>query len=95
MDFDVLYEKMVGIRKIEEGDKIRNMFMELGCDKLYEEVFDARLRITEAIDKDEDGENADALCIVRAYEEMQRRLCKAAFAYGFSEGLTQANFRKE
>lgn len=77
--FDSVYDHMNGIYA-EQDTKIENMFKEgSNCDQLYQKVFDARLRLSGG---DLDAENPDVICIMEAYERMQRILCEKAFEYG-------------
>ena len=77
--FDFVYNHMNGVYT-EQDAVIENMFAKGSpCDRLYLEAYDARIRLSGG---DLDAENPDVLCIVEAYEKMQRMFCEMAFQYG-------------
>lgn len=82
MGFDGIYESMNGM--LEEADPNYPSEFEEGmeCWSLYESIFDARIRLSKAIDGSEDGDHPDIMIIINAYEQMMRYLCKKAFEYG-------------
>ena len=76
MEFDRIYESMNGM--LEEADPNYPSEFEEGmeCWSLYESIFDARIRLSKAINGNEDGDHPDIMIIINAYEQMMRYLCK-------------------
>ena len=73
---------MLGYQVARPDDIVRDEVTGQKCEALYEAAYEARIRITKAIDGKEEDDNTDALCIAEAYEEMLRILCRKAFLYG-------------
>ena len=82
MEFDRIYESMNGM--LEEADPNYPSEFEEGreCWSLYESIFDARIRLSKAINGNEGGDHPDIMIIINAYEQMMRYLCKKTFEYG-------------
>ncbi len=77
--FDFVYDHMSGLYT-EQDARIENMFEQgSNCDQLYQEAYDARIRLSGG---NLDTENPDVICIMDAYEKMQRIFCAKAFEYG-------------
>ena len=87
--FQTIYEQMTGVADHGYG-AIDDEFENGPCGALYEKAFAARVRLSRLLDGNDSGENADALCIADAHEQMQRILCEKAYEYGLRDGLTAA-----
>lgn len=84
--FKYLYERLNGFI-MEESDGIPDLFAEGSeCGKLYSEAYDARVRLSLLIDGTADGENADTMMIVRAYEKIAEVLSERLYKYGYEDG---------
>jgi hypothetical protein len=84
--FEYVYNHMMGHSADHDGNYPNEFFKGSLCDTLSEEIFAARLRLSRALDKNDSGENADAMAIVKGYEQMLRILCQRAYEYGKAAG---------
>ena len=87
--FKYLYERLNGFI-MEENGGIPDLFTDGSeCGKLYSEAYDARVRLSLLIDGTADGENADTMIIVRAYEKIAEVLSERLYKYGYEDGKSQ------
>jgi len=82
--FEYIYCHMMGVM-VDQDQSIVNEFEGGACEALYEETFDARVKLSILLDGNEDGENKIVMEIVHAYEAMMKILCRRMYQYGLKD----------
>jgi len=80
--FEHVYNMLMGYM-IEQDPTIANEFEGGDCEALYGLAYDARVRLSQILDGNSEGENEDVMEIVNAYEKMQKILCEKCYHYGY------------
>ncbi len=85
--FTYLYDRLNGYIIEEANGGIPDLFADgSDCAKLYSAAYNARVRLSLLIDGNEDGENADTMIIIQAYEKIAEIISEHLYKYGYEDG---------
>ena len=84
MDEEMVYLSLLG-ELLQPLPGVQNAFAPgMPCEKLYQQIYEAKCRLCDLLDTDED---ADVACILDCFWEINRELCLQMYQLGAERGI--------